>query len=303
MADKREKRRGLGRGLSALMADVETAPVNPGQETTATPAERMIPVEKIQPNPDQPRRRFSETDMQELTESIRAKGVIQPLIVRVKPGSDGMFEIVAGERRWRAAQMAQVHELPVIVRDFTDTEVLEIAIIENIQRADLNAVEEALGYRQLMDRFGHTQEKMAAALGKSRSHIANLLRLLSLPEDVLDFVRQGDLSAGHARALITSENPSALAKTVIAQGWSVRETEKAVKAAAAGPKTTGVSSPRGGGGGTKDADTKALEGDLSAHLGMKVLIDHQQGGEGGKITLHYTSLEQLDDLCRMLSES
>lgn len=303
MADKREKRRGLGRGLSALMADVETAPVNPGQETTATPAERMIPVEKIQPNPDQPRRRFSETDMQELTESIRAKGVIQPLIVRVKPESDGMYEIVAGERRWRAAQMAQVHELPVIVRDFTDTEVLEIAIIENIQRADLNAVEEALGYRQLMDRFGHTQEKMAAALGKSRSHIANLLRLLSLPEDVLDFVRQGDLSAGHARALITSENPSALAKTVIAQGWSVRETEKAVKAAAAGPKTTGVSSPRGGGGGTKDADTKALEGDLSAHLGMKVLIDHQQGGEGGKITLHYTSLEQLDDLCRMLSES
>lgn len=302
MADRKEKRRGLGRGLSALMADVEPQKTETGTSDAAPVAEKTIPVEKIVPNPDQPRRQFSDEDMRDLAESIKAKGIIQPLIVREKPGDAGMFEIVAGERRWRAAQMAQLHELPVIIRDFTDTEVLEVAIIENIQRADLNAVEEALGFRQLMDRFGHTQEKLAEALGKSRSHIANLLRLLNLPEPVLDMVRNSDLSAGHARALITSDDPVGLARMVVARGLSVRETEKLAKSGGEEAKPTTRASS-GGGAGTKDADTKALEGDLSAQLGMKVHIDHKPGADSGKLVLHYSDLEQLDDLCRLLTGS
>lgn len=302
MVDRKEKRRGLGRGLSALMADVETAPVETSGAEGVPTAEKSIPVEMIVPNPEQPRRQFSKEDMQELADSIRAKGVIQPLIVRPKPGDDGVYEIVAGERRWRAAQMAQLHELPVIVREFTDTEVLEVAIVENIQRADLNAVEEALGFRQLMDRFGHTQEKLAEALGKSRSHIANLLRLLNLPEPVLEMIRNNALSAGHARALITADDPVALARTVVSRGLSVRETEKLAKSGGQESKPASPSSSGSGGAG-KDADTKALEGDLSAQLGMKVDIDHKPGAEGGKLVLHYANLEELDDLCRKLSET
>ena len=302
MADRKEKRRGLGRGLSALMADVEPTSTDTGTRECPAAAEKSIPVEKIVPNPDQPRRQFLDEDMRDLAESIKAKGVIQPLIVREKPGDAGMYEIVAGERRWRAAQMAQLHELPVIIRDFSDTEVLEVAIIENIQRADLNAVEEALGFRQLMDRFGHTQEKLAEALGKSRSHIANLLRLLNLPEPVLDMVRNSELSAGHARALITSDDPVALAHSVVARGLSVRETERLAKTGGEDvkPAPRGSSGVSGAG---KDADTKALEGDLAAQLGMKVNIDHKPGGEGGKLVLHYADLEQLDDLCRLLTGS
>ena len=226
MAKKGEKR-GLGRGLSALMADVSL------NEPTATAApaaaDSMVPVEHLIPNPDQPRRRFAPEALEELAASIREKGVIQPLIVRPIDSDKGKYEIVAGERRWRASQMAQLHDVPVIIREFDDTEVLEIAIIENIQRADLNPVEEALGYRQLMDRFGHTQEKLAEALSKSRSHIANLMRLLQLPEVVQDHLREGRLSAGHARALITSDDPAALAAEVIAKGLSVRDTEKLTK--------------------------------------------------------------------------
>ena len=291
MAGKRHERRGLGRGLSALMSDVaaDTAPASEGG--SATRAEQIVPIEKIAPNPDQPRRDFPAQDMDDLAASIKEKGVIQPLIVRVK--SDG-YEIVAGERRWRAAQMAKLHELPVIIRDYTDTEVLEIAIIENIQRADLNPVEEAAGYQQLMDKFGHTQEKLAAALGKSRSHIANLMRLLQLPKEVLDLLKDGKLTAGHARALITTENPVALARQVVKQGLSVRETERLAK----GPKTRPEKvklQP------AKDADTRALEGDLSANLGMKVSVDHKPGKESGKLTISYKTLEELDDLCRLLS--
>jgi ParB family transcriptional regulator, chromosome partitioning protein len=207
---QKRDRKGLGRGLSALMADIQ--PVETAvAEAPAPRGERLIPVERIAPNPDQPRRAFSEDALSELAASIREKGIIQPLIVRPDPAGGGGYQIVAGERRWRAAQRAQVHEVPVIVRDFDDTEVLEVAIIENIQRADLNPVEEAQGYRQLMDRFGHTQEQLASAMGKSRSHIANLMRLLGLPGDVLDMLRDGLLSAGHARALITTGNPSELA--------------------------------------------------------------------------------------------
>ena len=186
---KKQKQRGLGRGLSALMADV--TPDDTPVVDAPRRADMMVPVEKIVPNPEQPRRRFTEDQLNDLAASIREKGVIQPLIVRPSPAKDGEYEIVAGERRWRASQMAQLHELPVIVREYSDTEALEVAIIENIQRADLNAIEEAAGYRDLMDRFGHTQEKVSDALGKSRSHIANLLRLLNLPDEVQGlFVRE-----------------------------------------------------------------------------------------------------------------
>ena len=220
----------------------------------------------------------------------------------VRQLAEDRFEIVAGERRWRAAQIAQLHEIPVIVREFSDTEVLEVAIIENIQRADLNPIEEAAGYRQLMDRFGHTQEKMSEALGKSRSHIANLLRLLTLPEAVLDHVRKGDLSAGHARALVTANDPLRLAQQIIREGLSVRATEALVKKAEAGSEES-PGPKRDVSGTEKDADTKALEADLSATLGMKVVLTHRPGQESGQMTLHYGSLEELDDLCRMLGGS
>lgn len=295
MAPKKEQRRGLGRGLSALMADVET--VESG-DSSRSRADRVVPIERIVPNPDQPRRSFTPEQLEELANSIRAKGVIQPLIVRVDPGNADRFQIVAGERRWRAAQMAQLHELPVLVRSFDDTEVLEIAIIENIQRADLNPIEEALGYRQLMNKFGHTQEKMAEALGKSRSHIANLLRLLNLPEAVQEMVTDGRLSAGHARTLITAEQPETLAQAIVAKGLSVREAERLAKG---GANSKPRPRPRDGMQFDKDADTKALEGDLSAALGMTVQIDHKDGAESGSVIVSYDTLEQLDSLCALLS--
>lgn len=292
----KDKKRGLGRGLSALMADVTEAE---GISTSAAAGEgggvQMLPIEQIEPNPEQPRKRFTDDDLEDLAGSIREKGVIQPLIVREH---DGKFQIVAGERRWRAAQMAQLHELPVVVRSFDDAEVLEIAIIENVQRADLNPIEEAAGYRQLMDKFGHTQEKLAEVLGKSRSHIANLLRLLQLPNPVVRMVEAGELSAGHARALITSPDPLGLARHVVKNGLSVRETERLAKKPAA-PISSGGEAKQPAS--EKDADTKALENDLMAALGMKVSLQHKPGKEDGQITLHYKSLEQLDDLCRKLS--
>ncbi len=302
MVQRKEPRKGLGRGLSALMADVDTARTT--SETTAPEtrrADRTVPVERITPNPDQPRRQFTEDQLQELAESIRTKGILQPLIVRPNPRDPSGFEIVAGERRWRAAQIAQLHEVPVLVRDFNDTEVLEVAIIENIQRADLNPIEEAAGYRQLMFKFGHTQEKMAEALGKSRSHIANLLRLLNLPESVQDMVARGDLSAGHARTLITAAKPEDLAQRIVQKGLSVREAEKLARDNT--PSDKPRKRPDGAFEIDKDADTKALEGDLSATLGMKVKIDHKPGQEKGRLTISYDTLEQLDALCALLSTS
>ncbi|WP_434616355.1 ParB/RepB/Spo0J family partition protein [Tabrizicola sp. M-4] len=293
--EKKPERRSLGRGLSALMADVsvEADPQTPDRPRRP---DLLVPVERLIPNPNQPRRDFQPEALQELAASLRAKGVIQPLIVRALP--DGRFEIVAGERRWRAAQLAQLHELPVLVREFTDAEVIEVAIIENIQRADLNAIEEALAFRQLMERFGHTQEKLAEALSKSRSHIANLLRLLSLPDEVQTHVREGRLSAGHARALITAPNAAELARQVISRNLSVRETEALARDPAR--KGTGKSSgPRGKQ--EKDADTRALENDLSANLNMRVTIDHAGIDEGGTLTIRYRSLDDLDLLCRVLS--
>ena len=291
MAEKRSERRGLGRGLSALMADVD---LNPAVSDEAPRrAEQFIPIERLEPNPDQPRRDFEPSALEELSASIREKGVIQPLIVRQHPSKAGHFEIVAGERRWRASQMARLHELPVIVRDFNDTEVLEVAIIENIQRAELNPLEEAQAYRQLMDRFGHTQEKLAEALSKSRSHIANLMRLLQLPDEVRDLLREGKLTAGHARAMITADDPVALARQAVAKSLSVRDVERLAKKPEKGAKPARPKSQ-------KDADTRALEGDLSATIGMKVSIDHNDVGSG-KLIISYGDLDDLDRLCQLLS--
>lgn len=295
---KNSKPRGLGRGLSALMADIPNDPVVVDSESGARRADMVVPIERVEPNPDQPRRQFVQADLDDLANSIREKGVIQPLIVRPSPRVDGNFEIVAGERRWRASQLAKRHDIPIIVREYNDIEVLEVAIIENIQRADLNSIEEAAGYKQLMEKFGHTQEKLAEALGKSRSHIANLMRLLQLPDDVQSFVVSGDLSAGHARALITSENPTDLARIVVKKGLSVRDTEKLAKQEKS-PITTKarVAKPVG----EKDADTRALEGDLSAAIGMNINIAHKPGTESGVLSISYKDLDDLDALCQMLS--
>jgi len=295
MADRKPERRGLGRGLSALMADV-TSPQDRGH--APQPREtgpRLVPIEKLRPNPNQPRREFTPQQLSELTESISEKGIIQPLILRPDPEEDGTFEIVAGERRWRAAQAAQLHDVPALVRDYDDSEVLEVAIIENIQRADLNAIEEASGYRQLMDRFGHTQERIATALGKSRSHIANLLRLLTLPEDVQDLLKSGKLTAGHARALITCENASELARECVRRELSVREAEKLAQ------KSPDQRASRPARRNEKDADTLALEQDRSAALGMNLSIEHKANSESGRVTITYGTLDELDSLCKALS--
>ncbi|WP_212522904.1 ParB/RepB/Spo0J family partition protein [Actibacterium sp. MT2.3-13A] len=292
-----KKPRGLGRGLSALMADVNLNEPSAGPAARPAKPDTTLPVEKLEPNPDQPRRHFSEEALKELSESIREKGIIQPIIVRESPRVAGNYEIIAGERRWRAAQMVRLHDVPVIIRDLDDTEVLEVAIIENIQRADLNPIEEAMGYRQLMDRFGHTQEKLAEALSKSRSHIANLMRLLQLPDEVQGHLREGRLSAGHARALITTDNPAGLAREVISRGLSVRDTEKLAKKGGASAQKA----PKSRATGAKDADTRALEQDLSANLGLEVSIDHVAGQENGHLVIRYTTLEELDALCRVLS--
>jgi ParB family chromosome partitioning protein len=296
------ERKGLGRGLSALLADVAPAEEAP-RELTGRSAGRAggqspVPIERIRANPDQPRRAFDEKELQDLAASIREKGVIQPLILRPHPVEPGQYEIVAGERRWRAAQMAGVAELPAVVRDLDDTEVLELAIIENIQRADLNPLEEAQGYRQLMDRFGHTQERLAEALGKSRSHIANLLRLLTLPEPVLDLVRSGKLTAGHARALVTASHPEALARRVVDSDLSVRQTEQLARAVAPVPGNGGRPAVKPS---AKDADTRALEEDLAATLRLKVSIEHRPGQQSGELRIRYSTLEELDGLCQLLS--
>jgi ParB family chromosome partitioning protein len=290
---KRPEQRGLGRGLSALMSDIN---ITGGADATgqARRADVRISIEKLFPNPTQPRRHFEQGAMESLAASIREKGVLQPLIVRLRPGSEDEYEIVAGERRWRASQMAGQHDVPVILRELSDSEVIEIAIIENIQRADLNAIEEAEGYRQLMDRFGHTQEKIALALSRSRSQVANLLRLLNLPPDVQDLVRSGALSAGHARAVITSNDPSGLARLAVAKDLSVREVERLAREAA--KRKPPRHSPRD----SKDADTRVIEQDLSAGLKLPVSIVHTIDGSG-TLSIRYYNLDDLDMLCRSLS--
>ncbi|MFN3521402.1 MAG: ParB/RepB/Spo0J family partition protein [Phenylobacterium sp.] len=296
-----ENRRGLGRGLSALLGDVAET------EAAAAPAEgrtreargvQEIPIDLIHRNPDQPRRTFGDVELIELTESIREKGVLQPILLRPSPKTDGEYEVVAGERRWRAAQMAGLNAMPAVVRELDDLQVLEIAIVENVQRADLNPIEEGLGFKALMDRFGRTQEAIAQAVGKSRSHIANTLRLLQLPVEVQDHVMHGRLSAGHARAIATAENAAALADRIVEQGLSVREAEALARKGAEKSKASG---PRKSSGSGKTTDTMALENDLSEVLGLDVSISDRGGA--GELTISYTTLEQLDDLCRRLTRA
>ncbi|MEB3270014.1 MAG: ParB/RepB/Spo0J family partition protein, partial [Leptolyngbya sp.] len=289
MSDKGKTPRGLGRGLSALMADIGldsndplAGPVVARDRATEL---RNLAIEHIVPNPSQPRRKFDETALEELAQSLKERGIVQPIVVRPAAAPE-RFEIVAGERRWRAAQRAGLETLPALVRVLDDQQVLEIAIIENIQREGLNPIEEARGFRQLIDRFGHTQEMVATALGKSRSHIANLLRLLSLPDSVQDQVMSGILSAGHARALVTAENPRALAEKIITEGLSVRQAEALSRNATRRPDAG-----KGPGRPEKDADTRALEGDLSANLGMAVEIRHASDGSG-ELKIRYASLDE-----------
>ncbi len=293
-------RRGLGRGLSALLGEAEAAaPAAVERPQGLTPME--TPIELLRRNPDQPRRIFAEPELQELADSIRERGVLQPILVRPAPGAPGEYQIVAGERRWRAAQRANLHTVPIIVRSFDDAEVAEIGVIENIQRADLNPLEEAQGYRLLMDRFGRTQETIAKSVGKSRSHIANMLRLLNLPAPVRELVEAGRLSAGHARAIAASPDPAFLAKTIVEGDLSVRQAEALARKAQdrverAQTRTPGAPSPSRG---SKDADTRALEQDLSDALGLTVEILDREGA--GEVRVRYVSLEQLDNICQRLS--
>jgi ParB family chromosome partitioning protein len=287
-----EGRRGLGRGLSALLDEVDPevagAPLAAAGETA---------IELIQPNPDQPRRYFSEAEIVELAESIREKGVLQPILVRPAPHHAGRFEIVAGERRWRAAQRAGLTTMPTVVRELDDQQVLEIAIIENVQREDLNALEEAAAYKALIERFNRTQDNVARAVGKSRSHVANTLRLLQLPADIQDHVLAGRLSAGHARAIATSENAADLAERIVKAGMSVREAEGLARSE--GGKSGKAAARKAGA--SKDTDTLSLENDLSEVLGLDVSINDRGGA--GALTISYKTLEQLDDLCRRLTRS
>jgi ParB family chromosome partitioning protein len=282
-------RSGLGRGLNALMGDIaREEPVGPGETVSA--GVRTLPVGSLTPHPGQPRRHFSETALEELAESIAARGLIQPIVVR--PHGKG-YQIVAGERRWRAAQRARLHEVPVIVRDFNDAETLEVALVENIQRQDLNAIEEAEAYHRLIDDYGHTQDVLGKLVHKSRSHIANLLRLLDLPKSVQEHVVEGTLSMGHARALIGAPDLERLADQVVAKGLSVRETERLARTVK--PETARIRSGDKG----KDADLSALERQLGDLLGLSVKIAH--GPKGGSLTLGYSTLDQLDMLCQRLS--
>jgi len=290
-----DKQRGLGRGLSALLGEPSAAPAQTPEveKTAATTGAVEKPIELLVRNPDQPRRVFAESDIDDLAASIREKGVLLPLLVRVAPNQPGHFQIIAGERRWRAAQKAGLHAVPVIVREMDDLEVLEVGIIENVQRADLNAIEEARGYKVLMDRFGRTQEALAQVVGKSRPHIANMLRLLGLPEVVQDHVLQGRLSAGHGRALVSANDPVGLAGEVIANGLSVRQTEALVR-------KEGLSAPVAPARKAASADTLSFEQDLQEALGLKVkLVD--AGGQG-ELRLSYKTLEQLEDLRRRLTK-
>lgn len=281
------KRKGLGRGLASLMDDIQ-----PKGETVTRTADMEVAIDLVAPNPNQPRKQFDQGELDALTESIRAKGIVQPLIVRHEPGKEGRYQIVAGERRWRAAQQAQLHTVPVVLRQYSDLDVLEIGILENIQRADLNPLDEATAYNRLLLHFSRTQEQIASAMGKSRSHIANALRLLTLPKPVQDSLRSGEITAGHARAVITAPDPVALIREVVAKGLSVRETERLAQRAAAGPRTAKESRA------AKDPDTAALEADLGAALGLNVMIRHK--GQGGEIVLKYQDLDQLDGLCTLL---
>jgi ParB family chromosome partitioning protein len=285
-----EGRRGLGRGLSALLDEAGEGQA-PGSQSEGA---REIPIELVHRNPDQPRRHFSEAEIGELEASIRDKGVLQPILVRPSPKTAGEYEIVAGERRWRAAQQAGLTAIPALIRVLDDDKAFEIAVVENVQREDLNAMEEAQAYASLMRRMAYTQDKAATAVGKSRSHVANTLRLLQLPESVQDHVLFGRLTAGHARAILSAAYPEVLAQTIVEKGLSVRDAEALAKGKGEGSKKG--SGPRRA---SKDTDTAALEADLEEVLGMTV--DILDRGGAGELKIKYATLEQLDELCRRLT--
>jgi ParB family chromosome partitioning protein len=287
-----ERARGLGRGLSALIGD---KPAPGAAEATQPKGARTVPVAFLRPNRFQPRKTFAPEDLQDLANSIKEKGVLLPILVRPVTGEANAFEIVAGERRWRASQMAKLHDVPVVVREMSDSESLELAIIENVQRADLNAVEEAGAYQELIDRFGYTQDRLAQEVGKSRSHIANTIRLLKLPESVKAMVREGKLTAGHARTLIGVDDAEARARELVESGLNVREAEQR-----SSKKLTGLG--RSQRAHEKDADTRALESSLTNVLGLKVEI-LDKGEKGGEIKIAYKTLEQLDDVIRRLNRA
>ena len=308
-----DKKRGLGRGLSALIGDVDiglsadaNAPTKDKSKKTSTPSSeedssqglRNLGVEKLVPGKFQPRREFDKGALKELANSIREKGILQPILARPNPdgGAKSPYEIVAGERRWRAAQIAQLHDVPVIVRDMTDNEALQIGIIENVQRSDLNPIEEAEGFQRLIDEFSYTQEVLAKTLGKSRSHIANTLRLVGATNKVREYLVAGQLSAGHARALLGHPNADRLASDIVKQGLSVRDVEKLV--ADKKPSKGGSKSKKSA---EKDTDTRALEKSIADNLGLSVAIQHEK--DGGHVRVSYKTLEQLDEVVRRLMAS
>ncbi len=295
-----KKKRGLGRGLDALFENDEGVyPQADPDGHTPGKQRKTVGVGQLEPNLRQPRKKFDETALAELTESIKKHGILQPLLVRTKEGFPDMYQIVAGERRWRAAQLAQIHEIPVVVSDYDDETVLEVALVENLQREDLNPLEEAEGYRRLVDQFGHTQEEIAKVVSKSRSHVANTLRLLNLPESIQALLSSGQLTSGHARALLSSEDPEALAQEILSKGLNVRETETLASGAPdkdPGKKSSGKKTPK------KDTDTLALENEVSSALGMKVEIN-MKSQSAGAISIAFDTLDQLDEVLHRLSHA
>jgi ParB family chromosome partitioning protein len=298
--EESKRRTSLGRGLSALFGEAadDVAPPDPGRPP------RAVPIEFVHPGRFQPRKRFDPEGIQSLVDSVRERGILQPLLVRRHPDSATEYELIAGERRWRAAQIAGLHEVPVVVRELTDREALEIALVENIQRQDLTPLEEAEGYRRLMEEFGHTQEVLARSVGKSRSHVANMLRLLTLPDPLKEMVNDGRLTAGHARALLGVPDSVAIAQDVVARGLNVRQAEQLAREAQA-PKADAVTAAGRAVARAvdraKDPDTLALEQDLTNRLGLRVKVSPQ--GAGGTVTIQYQNLDQLDEVIRRLSES
>ena len=307
MSDDTSKKR-LGRGLAALMGDLDQPVKQPDAKESAAQrspdniplrGERTVPIEKIRANPNNPRRSFSDSELEDLCNSIREHGIVQPILVRPARGEDlggAEFEIIAGERRWRASQKAGIHEVPIIIRDVEDKQALELAIIENVQRSDLNSVEEAMGYQQLIDEYDYTQNDLAQVIGKSRSHVANTLRLLKLPPKVQSLVSDGSLSAGHARTLVTVDDPEALARRIVEEGLSVRQAEALVQEPNISSKPS--AKPKS----EKSADIRSLEKQVEDALGLKVDLRHGDK-EKGEMRIKYKSLEQLDEICRRLGGS
>lgn len=308
MNEANPKSRGLGRGLSALFEDDEEfEPIGHSGEESVTSenvsasGRIIIGVEYLTPSHAQPRTTFSEEALEQLAESIRTHGLLQPLLVRARANFPGQYEIIAGERRWRAAQKAQLHEVPALVLDISDQEAMEVALVENLQREDLSPVEEAKGYQRLMDEYGHSHEKLGQLLGKSRSHISNMTRLLALPPVVLKHLEEGDLSIGHARALLPATNPEKTAMEIIREGLNVRQTEKMVSQALGRPNKTKSSGPKAKSMMGKDADMLALENDLSSILGMKLSIAPTHN-DSGIVKIEYKTLDQFDDICHRLTQ-